>query len=223
MEKSKLIKLSDSHYIIVDDSEIKETGVYGYHFILKRIDLIQSLGIDNEYCKRYKKITHSTKPLEFIKCNVCNDSGCSYSNGDMSTPCSKCNGGTKKDYINVKPLTLSEVEELTLGYSVEKMAENYKNKKGSIPTTKLEDEIFKLAYKDGFKAHQALVKDKLVTVEEMRKELVTLALEIATEDGQLNSCSPSLIYSWIENKIQSLPSTAEWVVTFDENGKLQLI
>ena len=33
---------------------------------------------------------------------------------------------------------------------VEKLAENYKNQKGSIPTSELEDEIFKLGFKDGY-------------------------------------------------------------------------
>jgi hypothetical protein len=62
-----LIKLSDTHYIIVDDSEIKE----GDYYFSKTSDgvFIRSIGGHwiNEYDKAmYKKITHSTQPLEGV-------------------------------------------------------------------------------------------------------------------------------------------------------------
>jgi len=43
---------------------------------------------------------------------------------------------------------------------VEKLAEDYKNKKGSVPTTKLEDEIFKLGFKDGYAAATKVYSEK---------------------------------------------------------------
>ena len=47
-------------------------------------------------------------------------------------------------------LDLPLLPEMVVEDNVEKLAENYKNKKGSIPTTELEDEIFKLGFKDGY-------------------------------------------------------------------------
>jgi hypothetical protein len=54
----KMIKLSDTHYIVVDDSEIKE----GDWCVYKTGEIIQylvKLNTDN-----LRKITHSTQPLE---------------------------------------------------------------------------------------------------------------------------------------------------------------
>jgi len=55
-------------------------------------------------------------------------------------------------YKNAPELDLPLLPEIVIEDDVEKLAENYKNKKGSIPTTELEDEIFKLGFKDGYKA-----------------------------------------------------------------------
>lgn len=52
----KLIQIDSEHYIIVDDSEIKEGD---WH--LKNDKLITRSYIIDENCK---KITHSTEPLE---------------------------------------------------------------------------------------------------------------------------------------------------------------
>ena len=96
---NKLIKLSESHYIIVDDSEIKE----GDLCIYKTGEIIQylvKLNTDN-----LRKITHSTQPL--------------------SDECKYCTGACEECIDGTKPLSLSEVEEAINGYSVEKMAEKY--------------------------------------------------------------------------------------------------
>ena len=88
----KLIKLSNTHYIIVDDSEIKD-GDYVYDSKDKVI----------RYVKKYlkddwiKKITHSTQPL--------------------SEECRKCNGYCEQCVDIIKPLSLSEIEEAINGYS----------------------------------------------------------------------------------------------------------
>lgn len=91
--KSKLIKLSETHYIIVDDSEIK----VGYVFNSKGISQREEMsGYSDDYINRYwQKITHST-PI-----------------GGLSAMLE----------AGVKELSLSEVEEAINGYSVEEMAD----------------------------------------------------------------------------------------------------
>ncbi len=58
----KLIKLSDTHYIICDDSEIKKDDWIGYPN-LKLFVPVQYLGGD--LIGTEKRITYSTQPLEF--------------------------------------------------------------------------------------------------------------------------------------------------------------
>ena len=115
----KLIKLSDTHYIVVDDSEIKEgdwvyylhnSGLHGpsIHKVIKpnysdykpySIHFTTGFGVQED-CK---KITHST-PI----------------------------GGLSAMLIaGVRELSLSEVEEVIYGYNVEKMAEDYINSEKS--------------------------------------------------------------------------------------------
>ena len=85
--KTKLIKLNEEHYIIVDNSEIKE-GDFMYDI---DGDIGIAIGKDKSQWEGNTKITHSTKPLEDIivhnKYNV-------------------------KGWGNIKPLSLSEVREL---------------------------------------------------------------------------------------------------------------
>lgn len=195
----RLIKLSEAHYIIVDDSEIEE-GAWFYNQPTNYIGQTSRKEGNFWICNNMdgfhllsqaKKITHSTQPLE--------------------APVA-INGFNTYAFIS-----LSEVEELTLGYSVEKMAKyHYGNNR---KTREFED-----GFMLGFKlAHKELMKDKLFTVEDMRRELQSIATEIATEDGQLSSLSPSLIYSWIENKIQSLLPKTEWEVEITPEGKIILL
>jgi hypothetical protein len=91
---NRLLKLSEAHYIVVNNSEIKKgdlcydkEGNPGYNNIKY---IVKCLRTDsNSYWNKYcKKITHSTQPLE--------------SN----------NLYRKLDFINIKPLSLSEVEEV---------------------------------------------------------------------------------------------------------------
>jgi hypothetical protein len=96
---NKLIKLSDTHYIVVDDSEIKESdlcydkeGNRGYNNIKYVVKCLRT-DVNSYWNKHCKKITHSTQPLEedveFIG----------------KTP------KIKLGFVNIKPLSLSEVEE----------------------------------------------------------------------------------------------------------------
>ena len=99
----KLIKLSDTHYIFVDDSEIQR-GMFIYESDTKLLNEASSIYVRND---KDFKITHSTKPLETVKIP------------DEET--------YMKGFQYIKPLSLSEVEEAIYGYSVEKMAEENGN------------------------------------------------------------------------------------------------
>lgn len=97
----KLIKLNEEDYIIVDDFDIKE----GDMFINEHNQISVCVKSLEEFLKNntiniIKKVTHSTKPLEDIIVH---------------------NKYNAKGWVNIKQLSLSEVEEL-FGYSVGQFA-----------------------------------------------------------------------------------------------------
>lgn len=132
----KLIKLSDTHYIVVDDSEIKK-GDFKYC----PFDDVNKIHIQEGdfYDKNEFKITHSNQPLEKREGHP-------------------VKGGGLWTFDKVKQLSLSEIEEAINGYSVEKMAENYYNTLGALGTEYDKTTSINLIIW-GFKAHQELVKD----------------------------------------------------------------
>jgi len=97
----KMKRLSEEHYIICDDSEIKEGDWIGFPN-LKKFVPVQYFGGD--LTGGEKKITHSTQPLGFL-------------NVDGFTT-----ANLKPDWSNVKFLPLSEVKELLGVVDVEKKA-----------------------------------------------------------------------------------------------------
>ena len=109
----KLIKLSETHYIVVDDSE-KSEGDYIYNPIVEKI-----MRVTKEMMPHGQKITHSTQPLEEVCCTPEN----------QIKRYIDCKGCDRKQlgFNKIKPLSLSEVEELIYGYSVEKMADEILN------------------------------------------------------------------------------------------------
>lgn len=209
----KLIKLSDSHYVVVDDSEIGIGDWLKYlhisfpvQFIRRDDDAIMISTPNHDTCSRVspvfcKKITHSFgKELEGV--------------------------------IN-KPL--SEVGEAVYGYSVEKMA--IQALKSQWSHLFINNEFPKKPYPsffqvglerwiEGFKAHQELVKDKLFTIEDMAKFL-----------DYVFTCYPNQwkVYRAKDNRgfytseelvtqfIQSLLPKTEWDVIFDEQGKITIL
>jgi hypothetical protein len=99
----KLIKLNTDHYVVVDDSEIKE----GDYYVRTDTNLIFSTlkGSNPHIIEKYcKKITHSTQPLS-EKCKTC------------TGYCEQCVDGTKS-------LSLQEVKELIGEVDVEKKIRN---------------------------------------------------------------------------------------------------
>lgn len=211
--KFKLIKISEEHYIVVDDSEIKEGHI--------AIDLCEDMGTKHEWFvvnkatlkyanQESKKITHSTQPLEIIKIDTMYEG---------------------EGWSKIIPLTLAEVEELIFGFSVEKMATELcldafpKHDNNSF------DEAMSLCkdfYIEGFKAHQSLTKDKLFTAKDM--------INAYSEGTNAGACYESLVdYDSHDSEEaeehserefndfkQSLLPKTEWDVTFDEDGKLKL-
>lgn len=138
----KLIKLSEVHYIIVDDSEPKAGDfVYGG---LNGNDIKQ---YGKYFADDWQKITHSTQPLGFLQ-----EEGITTAN-------------LKHDWANVKKLSLQECEELTQGYSVDSICE----KEFHIKYPSDETIRKKALWKDGFNTHKELVGDKLFTIEDIRK------------------------------------------------------
>lgn len=67
----------------------------------------------------------------------------------------------------------------------------------------------------GFKAHQELSKDKVFTVEDMRKA-IKKSLYYWNQNANTESAA-------ISDILQSVSPKTEWNVTFDEQGKLKLI
>lgn len=210
----KWIKLSDTHYIVVDDSEIKENN-WCYNNVFKSVLRINE-NLDNyTYLsgdkKVWFKITHSTQPLEH--------------------GIGKAVDGTYPPeyprFDKIKPISLSEVEELVNGYSVKKMAkEKYPNNWSK--SKDFEDPLLIIgcsrnAYEAGFEAHQELVKDKVFTIEDMEKAYNSGSKRtyICEADGKDKKCycksdddCDHRHYLKFEDYIKSLLPPIEWDIEF---------
>lgn len=189
----KLIKINTDHYIIVDDSEIKE-GDYHFDFDKNEIDTWKG----NLYSNRLKckKITHSTQPL--------------------SDECKNCTGYCEQCVDGTKPLSLSEVKELIGEVDVEKKAIN--SWEGCDGCDANDELFFTNGYQRGY--NQALEdnKEKKYTEEDLRKawdsgrEYANDYWEARGEKYMIN----------FDNFIQSLQPKTEWEVEFIDN-KLKLL
>ena len=135
----KLIKLSETHYIIVDDSEIKE-GDCRFHLLEKTINLPQHRLEHGEKwaTNSWRKITYSTSPLEH----------------------------TNEDHLffdKIQQLSLQECEEAIQGYSIVKLAEKYADETFYGVDEEQDKQDCRIDYIAGFIAHQQLAKDRLFT------------------------------------------------------------
>lgn len=197
--KQKLIKLSETHYIIVDDSEIKE-GDCGLHnnktYREKYINIDKHIIVkctkSNEASiqEHWDKITYSTQPLN-----------------ESTQP------NTEFYWNNIGKLSLSEVEELINGYSVEKIALRYEKSfgKSSYGTESID-------YTEGFNAHKQLVKDKFILTKEQLENALFNALNYKDSECCVTHTKDSIV----RGIIKSLLPKTEWNVEF-VNGKLKLI
>ena len=184
----KLIKITKTHYIVVDNSEIRN-GEWFYNTFNDNQAKIQQRKGNWKTCFNQHKITHSTEPLEQY-----------YGAADGTIPFV---------YHKIKRLPLSEVEEAINGYSVEKMAKN------EFPVDKYQQDwaFRRMGFVKGFKAHQELVKDKLFTVEDIAD---------AFSKGSRFSSYP--LSSMNRNQyLRTLLPKTEWLIEFDEQGKITLL
>jgi hypothetical protein len=213
--KTKLIKLSDTHYVVVDDSEIKE-GI----ICLLDNNVGMSSGFEIKVCLE--------ADVENGEYTFSEDDGYLFTTG-------RCNVIThstqtlirdeERGYtsmLGVKNIPLSDIEEVVNGYSVEKMINNLLDEAfGDSPQYMSDSKsLLKDFYIEGFKAHQELVKDKLFTIEDIRKVLKLSWLEVY--DNRLK-ISESTRESFEDNLIQSLLPKTEWDIEITPEGKIKLI
>lgn len=195
---NKLIKLSDQHYVVADDSEIKVDDYYvgwanNYSTEPKQRWVLYNL-VSTTNGDTPRKITHSTEPLEY-----------KYGSQKQGFNMGAMSSDIKLVYDLIKPLSLSEVEEAIQGYSFEKMADSLFEKESHHilhPQHQMRE-----CYIKGFKAHQELTKDKLFSVEDIEQAMI----EGITIEQFWEKCCKLL-----------LPKT-EWECIIDEQGKIKLI
>lgn len=201
---NKLIKISELHYIIVNDSEIKVGDWYtwdGNKNVAPSLctdSYNESSILDAQGFTKFFKVTHSTQPLE---------------------PSFKSDKDDRKDFIFIKPLSLSDCQEIDFGYSVEKMVKNLFGYDKNVPLPTNDIEVNN--WIEGFNAHKGLVKDKLFTIEDIRKALWCLG-DVLFNNNQ-NGIEEGEPEKYFNDIIQSLLPPTEWDVTFDEQGKLKLM
>lgn len=202
----KLIKISDTHYIVVDDSEVKEGDKF-YCITNKVIFTAHTIEYLEEYNKledsnhnfyvnsKYaQKITHSTQPLEKIE-------GHPVKGGELWT------------FDKIKPLSLSEVEEAIYGYSIEKMSTSKYLIQKHISDLTGYQSLKRSGYIEGFKAHQELVKDKFLGNDKRSLDDFLLnSIKYSQEDREI-----------IMEALSDYLEPTEWNIEFDEQGKIKLI
>lgn len=211
--KHKLIKLSDTHYVIAEDTKV-EVGDHGVGYA----EGIREVGAGwyvfkndgssvsklNSICENTFKITHSTLPLEGLSLNIA-----------IGAP-------PIIGYDKIKELPLSEVEEIIYGYSVKKINRYTNLDRIEDKKVKYNLNIRKEGFDEGFNAHRELVKDKLFTADDMEKALISAFADSYCEDGLLTGKSPAAATAWIKNYIKSLLPKTEFDIIFDETGKIKL-
>lgn len=182
-----LNKLSDDHFIIVEDSPTLYDGYNGivfYDDAIRKYTEVFGITDANKECKI---ITYSTKALESYPLH------------------------TKKDYIKIKELRLSEVKKLIGEPDVEEKAYKHIRKVQS-----------NAGYVDYITGYNQCLKDneeKKYTEEDMRK-----AFEAGNKRGWSGYPNTD---NWtqptFEKFIQSFQPKTQWKVKFDENNKLKLV
>lgn len=197
---NKLIKLSEEHYIVVNDSQIKESDCFIIESLINDpfFTILTANSEKEGKIKGRLKVIFSTKAVEFYE-------------GES--------GEVIKHYDKIKPLPLSEVKEAIYGYSVENMASVAAFCNAGFITTEDEYDVAISYYHQGFKAHQELVKDKLFTIED-----IINAYKLGIEDSEnVRLFGKEDIISKFENIMKkSLLSKTEWDIEFVE-GKIKLI
>lgn len=194
-----LIKLSEDHYVLTDDSDICIGNIVAEKLLTGKYELFTIHTLNDIDKSTQKKITHSTQPLELICCTP---------EGQIKRyiDCKGCDRGTL-GYNEVKPLSLSEVKEVLGIVDVEKKAWKYN------PVKKLDAEFIRAGYVRGYNEALEDNKEKKYTEEDMRK---------AMRFGSMrNKLTISELESSFQQLIQSIQPKTEWEVEMVD-GKLKL-
>lgn len=191
----KLKKLNDNRFIVLNDDIIKARNFYfNYDYNIIR----QCVEVDKEFVKN--ALFYEKGSTIF----------------DYSKDCKKIICSTQP-LEGVELISLSEVEELILGYSIEKMVFQLFGGSYELRQVESEEEADRtIAFGiECINAYRELIKDKLFTIDDMRKAY-TYGLKYPK-----GTIAKAQKYTF-ENLIQSLLPKTEWEITY-ENGKLKLV
>jgi hypothetical protein len=201
----KIVKLTEEHYILVDDSEIKVGDIVAEKLLTGGYELFE-IHTQNDIDKTTQKvITHSTQPLENI--NFVDEA-----EGNIIP--------------KIKPLPLSEVKELLGVVDVEKKAEKWHN---SVDSTypdvwNRRKESYKAAFESGYYQSLEDNKERKYTKEDMWAMLITgKQLGLAVFASIINGSDKPNQEQYFNECIESRDSSTEWECIIDEQGKLKLI
>lgn len=218
----------DEHYIVVDDSEIKE-GDWFYNPATKEAlraskDMLSWNNDTTQEHKGWKRITHSTPPLEY-----------NYYSQKQGFNMGVMSSDIELIFDKIKPLPMSEVEEAIYGYSVEKVYPILSFEEYLVNPPHKESYASYVAHqkskRDGFNAHKELVKDKLFTVEDLRAAFTAgdtgrggyTYNRVRKFDGFDEYITKKLGYFWDSEKGYVLLPKTEWEVEITTEGKIVLL
>jgi hypothetical protein len=153
----KLIKLSADHYIIVDETEIKDVRPYIDMYHLEDGDVINKFPTYLTDLSSCKLITHSTQPLERICCTPKEQI-------KRYVDCKGCDR-LSLGYDKVQQLSLSEVKELLGEVDVENKAIEWYNGEPKYNSNYVADPY---SWKEGYNQSLEDNKDRKYTEEDMR-------------------------------------------------------
>lgn len=196
--KQTLIKITDDHYVIVDDSEIKKGDWFICSNEIHKCTGTYSLKVTSYVeCKKgpcsievCKKITHSTLPLE-----------------DVMGLTNKLDA---KGWVLIKPIYVHEVKELIGEIDKFVLFLDREVELGLSPKDIIER--IKWYYQKYFKEDK---KEKKYTEEDMINWTMCMISQYV--QGNTNIWNKDLLR-------KSLPTPkTQWEVTFDEQGKLKLV
>ena len=190
----QLKKIKYDHYVVVTDDPIKE-GDWYYHIIRKTIHNTSEKAdyfVNNTKYNDFKKITHSTEPLELLSENGLSGMG----------------------FSKVRPLNIFEVKELIGEVNIEKKAEedakSYVWDFYSHTCSGYSDPID--GFINGYNKCLEDNKDKKYTEEDLRKAM----------GFGYDMCHQKRLDKWgFENFIQSFQPKTEWEVEIID-GQLKL-
>jgi hypothetical protein len=202
-----LKKLNNNHYVILADEKTLSNNGDWYLSHPDYNKVVQWNMLENTQHEGKQvwinKILYSTQPLDTIILK----------NRDRSHT-------TGNHYGEIGKLSLSEVEELILGYNVEDIADSKVNdvilKEGKYWNNQDAREPVYYGVIEGFNTCKELVKDKLFTIEPLEYLLNILTYDDLDEEEKIESCK-----DYIRDLL--LPKTEWEVKEITPEGKIVLL